>query len=780
MRKFSAVSYVAALIPGLSLSAVALAASPVPANLGAGLRPLMQEYVADPQAARSLIDKLQSINTDDKGRVLVDIYPAKGRQAEALREPLTRAGAEVRTVYTRYRNGVISAFVPLSAVNAIARLDGVSSVILVHKPVTNVGATTAQGTSVLRSDLVNAAGITGEGITVGVMSDSYNTSRNAAFDAADDVASGDLPDLTNSSRNSPGVKFLIEGPRGGTDEGRGMAQIVYDVAPGVELCFATAYDSQAEFASNILELRTNPACNADVIVDDIIYYAEPMFSDGIIAQAVDEVVTSDALAGKKVAYFSSAGNRGEAYTSKFRKVKYKDAVALPELSVDLSQIPADVNVKGGFHNFDYNGGVDIAQSFTCSSTCTIVFQWDDPFDLPGGGVTTDFNFLVFDASGNYVSSLSLTDDNFATNQPYEQSLNTLASGQVYQIVLARSGEGSKEAGYVKYVSFGGSMTVEYNDKKGYDASTYGHNSAAHGNGVGAYIYDDVPVSTPPLDAYTPSLESYSSAGPVLMMFDAAGNRLPEIEVRDKPDLSAPDGVNTTFFPSGSLASTDYEGDGFPNFFGTSAAAPHAAGVAALLLQKAGGPLSLSPAAIRSVMQSTAPERDIDATYADAVLRADGSGELLAKLEAVGASATDPNFFRLSLFSTGLEMTTVTIDVSALGLQFDPNAETGFPITVGDSSGASITSDLPTTPTSVLTLEFSGLTSGNYIHFGVDRDVAAIAGYGNSADLLGGASITGTINGETGTIPMLNKYGSGYSYDDGYGLIDAKAAVDATP
>ena len=73
-------------------------------------------------------------------------------------------------------------------------------------------------------------------------------------------------------------------------------------------------------------------------------------------------------------------------------------------------------------------------------------------------------------------------------------------------------------------------------------------------------------------------ESFTSKGGAMtFLFAPNGTALPAGTTRQKPNLASIDGTNTTLF-----FGSDYENDGFPNFFGTSAAAPHAAAVAALL------------------------------------------------------------------------------------------------------------------------------------------------------------------------------------------------------
>lgn len=103
-------------------------------------------------------------------------------------------------------------------------------------------------------------------------------------------------------------------------------------------------------------------------------------------------------------------------------------------------------------------------------------------------------------------------------------------------------------------------------------------------------------------------ESFSSVGGIPILFNTQGGRLATPVVRIKPGITAPDGANTTFF----VQDIGNDADTFPNFFGTSAAAPHAAAVAALLYDArarsiAAGTSStpLTPAAVVQALRGTA-------------------------------------------------------------------------------------------------------------------------------------------------------------------------------
>src|ERR1700722_1237689 len=185
---------------------------------------------------------------------------------------------------------------------------------------TKSGAVTSQGDYAQNSDLVRSDNsLDGAGITVGVLSDSYDcypvyaangvpAGGNAGYanngfntTAAGDMATGDLPTSVNVIEEATCMDYgaPVQLPFG--DEGRAMMQIVHDVAPGASLAFYTAENSEADFASGITQLEN---AGAKVIVDDVGYFDEPFFQDGLVAQSINAVVANG------VAYFSSAGNNG--------------------------------------------------------------------------------------------------------------------------------------------------------------------------------------------------------------------------------------------------------------------------------------------------------------------------------------------------------------------------------------------------------------------------------------------------------------------------------------
>ena len=162
------------------------------------------------------------------------------------------AGVEVRASSATYRKGVIEAYVPAASLAAIAKSKGIRAIVPSSPMYTDVGAAQTAGQALHRLNKL-PAGINGRGITVGVMSDSYDM-EGSITTAADDVASGDLPGPGNPHGNETPVTVLQEGDPGDTDEGRAILQIVHDVAPRARLGFATANGGEVNFANNIRAL----------------------------------------------------------------------------------------------------------------------------------------------------------------------------------------------------------------------------------------------------------------------------------------------------------------------------------------------------------------------------------------------------------------------------------------------------------------------------------------------------------------------------------------------
>jgi Subtilase family/FG-GAP-like repeat len=516
------------------------------AKLRESLVALHQQFTTHMAQSRALPfrsnDPLVRIVED---RVVVDAV-ASG-DAIVLKTELEALGMQHAVAFGR----IVSGQLPILALSAAARL---ASLRFAQPAAAMIspGRVTSEGDQATRSNVARIRfGVNGSGIAVGVLSDSFNCLGGAAAD----VANGDL---------SP-VAVLQEETdcSSGPDEGRAMLQIVHDLAPGASLLFATADNGIASFAQNI---QTLAALGAKVIVDDVKYFAEPMFQDGIIAQAVDNVVATG------VAYFSSAGNEArDAYSSTFR----------PGIGLSPGAFPSARGTPfffgGTAHNFDPGPGTDVFQRITLPNGEGFIMslQWDSPAASvsPGApGSPNDLDVYVFNAAGTQVVAGSVLHN--INGDPIEVFFFVNNTGVTADFNIMITNFEGANPGFIKYVLFGFGGTIqEFTTSSG---TIYGHANANGAEAVGAAAY----FQTPGFGVSPPVLEFYSSSGTTPVLFDLAGNRLLTPDPRaDKPEIVAPDGVDTTFF-----GSFDIDRNGFPNFFGTSAAAPHAAAVAALLLQ----------------------------------------------------------------------------------------------------------------------------------------------------------------------------------------------------
>jgi hypothetical protein len=529
----------------------------------------------------------------DGKRVLVYVRFERGARARV--GGLHEAGAKIVDVSPRYQTVTVA--VRPEQLAGLAEVTGVTGVTQALAPITAAGPCPSGGVVSEGDEQLKAAdarslfALDGSGVTVGVLSDSFDQATEAAdgsgpvaTTAAQDAESGDLPGIGNPCEDTTPVNVLEpDNSAGADDEGRGMAQIVHDLAPKANLDFASAFNGEPAFAQSIRDLA---AAGAQVIVDDVFYLEEPFFQDGPVAVAANEVVEAG------TAYFSAAGNdnlidsEGHDIAS-WETPEYRDAGSCP---VAVQALPG----ANGAHCLDFNPGSQTDKTFGVKvepgAELVVDLQWDEPWN----GVTTDLDAFLLDASGSLIEKSA--QDNIGNSQkPLEviEWTNNSSSTRTVQLVVNRFVEGSDPPRLkLALIENGaGVAATEYPRSTGEDVvgpTVFGHSGAA-----GAISVAAVPFS----NGAAP--EEYSSRGPVRHDFGPADgvNAAPPLastELLSKPDLAATDCGQTTFFAF-------FSGGGW-HFCGTSAAAPHAAAVAALML---GAEPAATPADLRTAMLASA-------------------------------------------------------------------------------------------------------------------------------------------------------------------------------
>lgn len=466
-----------------------------------------------------------------------------------------------------------------------------------------VGSVTSQGDRALRADIARSAfDIDGSGLKIGVIGPAFDELRSPTVAAA--IASGDLPGVGNPNGFTKPVQVLKDDPNG-FGETLDTLEVIHDVAPGAELLFHTSGNGtgRSTGASVATAIQTLADAGADIIVDNLGLPFEPFFQDGEAAQAVNEITQ------RGIAYFSSAGNDGN--------ITYESPFRLSGQTFSFGGVTYET------HDFDPSDAIDVFQDATITpgNAVDLVLNWAEPV----GNVTSEYGIFLVDrpllpsgefdpvqqSFSNGVKALGEIrlgpDDQVPRSGEIRYSIPTIenptpgaSTEQTAYLVIVKKQEPSAtasatDADFLKWIGFENTFLNTFQYVNDGSATTVGGSVYGAKNAEGAIAVGAADHSKTPEFGVTPvQTENYSSRGGSPILFDPQGNRLPEPEIRSKPDTIAPTGVETTLAVEQSR-----------KYGGTSAAVPHAAGVAALMLQEAGGSRSLTPEEIREIMQATA-------------------------------------------------------------------------------------------------------------------------------------------------------------------------------
>ncbi|HKT32208.1 MAG TPA: PKD domain-containing protein [Gammaproteobacteria bacterium] len=474
--------------------------------------------------------------------------------------------------------GVVQAWIPAGKLVTAAALPGVTHVTLPHYAVVKrappgdavprTGSVDTQGDSILgAAQFRQLTGFNGQGIAVGVISGGDDH-------IASSQSTGDLPAAIWNDPNNAG-SFKSSG-----DEGTAMMEIVYDLAPGVQLGFCGP-QTTVDFVTCLNDFVTHFGNSNLVIVDDLGFPGVAMFTDGGFATAVKNF----SIANPAVRLVTAAGNDAQGFWSGNWK-----PLNLPNAGVNSGN-PVKINGISYSQIQNFSAGIaSITQlkiGVQAGDTLSWVVEWGDTW-VPSNQVTgttpndpNDYDVVLVDANGNVLvcnigmnfgtaaapptpGSCPYTGTAQPTNTPGPQPVqgnfwtnNTGNFAAVSLEILYATGDGTPDS-HIKVWAY--TKKYQINMQPAVAAgSIYGQSALP-------YPYEVTAGAVAAQNNPSYQIEAYSSQGPVFFFQPATGS-----STRMKPDFVGVDGVSIT------------GAGGFPNpFYGTSAAAPHIAGLIALL------------------------------------------------------------------------------------------------------------------------------------------------------------------------------------------------------
>lgn len=384
------------------------------------------------------------------------------------------------------QNQIAVAWVTVSDLESIARLDNVKSIQTVIPPVLNTGSVNTQGDLIHRTSNVRTIfNYNGTGVNIGVVSDGV-TNRSSS------QSTGDLPPDGN------GLTVLNNSPGG--DEGTAILEIVHDMVPGSNLFFHGFGTNTVSFNNAITNL-VNAGCK--IIGDDIGWIDQPFFQDGTVASHIKSLINSN-----DIIYVSSAGNGAQNHYQ-------GDFYPIP--SQPTQHFFGEGDSTDGFYMYAY---------LPRNTNIRIVLQWNDQFGSSGNDY--DLYLRRINANNTYTTVAQSESFQTGTQNPYElinyTKPNNPNQSNNFAIVINKYSGSARTLEVFVYPT--DSAFSYSNNIKPQDA-IYGHAALDEVVSVGA-----VNQSTPGV------IEYFSSQGPSTITF-------PTPVVRQTPKVVGTDFVSVT-------------------------------------------------------------------------------------------------------------------------------------------------------------------------------------------------------------------------------------------